>query len=211
MIVEVGVSILTLDYEDMSVVDQALMRASTANSLHLDVMDGKFVPGKSFDHKLVKEIKTNLKKVVHLMVKQPEKVVDKYIRAGADAISFHIEATRSPKKLIEKIKKKKLRVGVAINPETPIKKIEKLIPEVDFVLVMTVKPGKGAQKMIKAPLKKVKSIRKKYPMKDIAVDGGINDKTAHEAIEAGANILVSGNYVFSSPDPKLAIDLLRNA
>lgn len=211
MIVEVGVSILSLDYEDMPVIDQALMRASTANYLHLDVMDGKFVPGKSFDHKLVKEIDTNLKKVVHLMVKQPEKVVDKYIKAGADSISFHVEATRAPKKLVEHLKKKKIRAGIALNPETPLKKIEKLLPIVDFVVVMTVNPGKEGQKMLKTPLKKVKSIRKKFPVKDIVVDGGINDKTAHLAIEAGANILVSSSYVFGSSDPKLAIDLLRNA
>lgn len=211
MIVEIGVSILSLDYEDISVINQALMRVSTANSLHLDVMDGKFVPGKSFDHNLVKEIDTNLKKVVHLMIKQPEKVVDKYIKAGADTIIFHIEATRAPKKLIETLKKKKVRIGIAISPETPLKKIEKYVLDIDTMLVMTVKPGKGGQKMLKTPLKKVKSIRKKYPMKNIIVDGGINDKTAHLAIEAGANILVSGSYVFGSSSPKLAIDLLRNA
>lgn len=211
LIIQVGVSILSLDYEDVSVIDQALMRASTANSVHFDVMDGKFVKEKSFDHEFVAKVQSNLKKVVHLMVKQPEKVVDKYIKAGADTIIFHVEATRSPKKLIEHLKKKEVRIGIALNPDTPVNKIEKLIPEVDMVLVMTVKPGKGAQKMIKAPLKKVKSIRKKYPMKDIAVDGGINAENAHEAIEAGANILVSGSYVFGSDDPKLAIDLLRNA
>lgn len=211
MIVEVGVSILTLDYEDMPVIDQALMRVSTANSLHLDILNNSLYPFKSFDHKLVKEIQTNLRKVVHLMIKQPEKVVDRYIRAGADTIIFHIEATRAPKKLVEKLKKKKIRIGIAISPETPIKKIEKMVPEIDLVLVMTVKPGKGGQKMLKTQLTKVKSLRKKFPMKDIAVDGGINDKTAHLAIEAGANILVSGSYVFGSPDPKLAIDLLRNA
>lgn len=200
-----------MDYEDISVIDQALMRTSNANFVHLDVMDGKFVKEKSFDHKLVKEIDTSMKKVVHLMVKQPEKVVDKYIKAGADGIIFHVEATRAPKKLIEKLNKKGVRIGIALNPETPLKKIEKLIPEVDFVLVMTAKPGRGGQKMMKTPLKKVKSIRKKFPMKDIAVDGGINSDNAHEAIEAGANILVSGSYVFGSDDPKLAIDLLRNA
>ncbi|MBW2990944.1 ribulose-phosphate 3-epimerase [Candidatus Woesearchaeota archaeon] len=204
-------SILSLDYEDISVIDQALMRASTANSVHFDVMDGKFVKQKSFDYKLVAEVQTNLKKVVHLMVKQPEKVVDKYLKAGADGIVFHIEATRSPRKLIDKLKKKDVRIGLALNPETPVKRIEKFLSDIDFVLVMTVKPGKAGQKMIKASLKKVKSIRKKYPMKDIAVDGGINADTAHEAIIAGANILIAGSYVFGSDDPKLAIDLLRNA
>ncbi|MBU1198337.1 MAG: ribulose-phosphate 3-epimerase [Nanoarchaeota archaeon] len=211
MIVKVGVSILSLDYNDITVINQALMRVDTANSVHLDVMDGKFVPQKTFDHTLLEKIDTKLNKIVHLMVKQPEKIVDKYIKAGAEGIIFHIEAIRSPKKLIEHLKKKKVSVGIALNPETPLKKIEKILPDVDLVLVMTVKPGKGGQKMMKTPLKKVKSIRKKYPMKDIAVDGGINADTAYLAIEAGANILVSGSYIFNSNDPKLAIDLLRNA
>ncbi len=192
-------------------IDQALMRASNANSVHFDVIDGKFVPRKSFDHELVKKIKTNMKKTVHLMVKQPEKVVDKYIKAGADEIIFHIEATRSSKKLVEHLKKKEVGIGLALNPETPLKKIEPYLKNVDLVLVMTVHPGKGGQKMLKAPLKKVKSIRKKFPMLDIAVDGGVNADNAHEVIEAGANILIAGSYVFDSDDPKLAIDLLRNA
>lgn len=211
MIIQVGVSILSLDYEDVSVIDQALMRASNANSVHFDVMDGKFVKEKSFDHELVEKVQTNLKKAVHLMVKQPEKVVDKYIKAGADIIIFHVEATRAPKKLIEQLKKKGVKVGMALNPETQLKKVEKLLPELDLVLVMTVHPGKGGQKMLKTPLKKVKSIHKSFPMLDIAVDGGVNADNAHEIIEAGANILVSGSYVFESADPKLAIDLLRNA
>lgn len=211
MIIQIGVSILSLDYEDVSVIDQALMRASNANYVHFDVMDGKFVKEKSFDYELVAKVQTNLKKVVHLMVKQPEKVVDDYIKAGAGEIIFHVESTRSPKKLVEELKSKGVRVGVAVNPETALKKIEPCLKEADLVLVMTVKPGKGGQEMLKAPLKKVKSIRKKYPMLDIAVDGGVNAGNAHEAIEAGANILVAGSYVFGSDDPKLAIDLLRNA
>jgi len=145
------------------------------------------------------------------MVKQPEKVVDKYIRAGADGVIFHIEATRSPRRIIEKLKKRGVRVGIALNPETPIKRIESFLSDIDFVLVMTVHPGRGGQRMLRAPLKKVKSLRKKHPMLDIAVDGGVNADNAHEIIEAGANILISGSYVIKNDDPKLAIDLLRNA
>jgi len=211
LIIQVGVSILSLDYKDASVIDQALMRVSNANFVHFDIMDGRFVPEKSFDYKLVKQVKTNLKKIVHLMVKQPGNVVDKYIRAGADTILFHVEATRGVKKLVRYIKEKGVKAGIALNPETPLKKIENYLPDVDVVLVMTVKPGRGGQKMLKTPLRKVRSVRKKYPLKDIAVDGGINAGNAHEVIEAGANILVSGSYVFNSDNPKLAIDLLRNA
>ncbi len=211
MIVKIGVSILSLDYEDISEVEQALMRADNANSVHLDVMDGRFVRNKTFDHELVRKIDTPLRKVVHLMVNQPEKVVDNYIKAGAQEIVFHIEATRAPKKLINELKEKGISVGIALNPETPLKKVKNYLSDIDMVFVMTVHPGKGGQKMLKTPLKKVRSIRKSHPALDIAVDGGINDKTAHTAIEAGANILVSGSYIVKSPDPKLAIDLLRNA
>jgi len=211
LFVQVSVSILSLDYEDKTVVEQALMRVSNANSVHLDVMDGKFVKEKSFDHELVAELSTDLKKTVHLMIKQPDKVVDKYIKAGADTVIFHLEACRAPRKLLEHIKKKGVKVGLAISPETPVKKIEPYLKDVDMLLVMTVKPGKGGQKLLKTQVTKVKSIRKKMPMLDLAVDGGVNADNAHELIEAGANILVSGSYIFNSTDPKIAVDILRNA
>lgn len=212
MIIRVAASFLSLDYTDQTIVDQAVMRVSNADFIHFDVMDGKFVPEKTYDHELVKRTNTApIKKDVHLMIKQPEKVINKYISAGADMISFHAEAAKSPKKLIEKIKSKGVMVGIAINPATPLKKIEKLINDVDFVLVMTVKPGKPAQKFIKSAITKVKSLRKKKPMLIIEVDGGINADTAHQAIEAGANILVAGSYIFKNPEPKIAVDILRNA
>jgi ribulose-phosphate 3-epimerase len=214
MITQISVSILGIDYEDQSVVDQSVMRITNANFVHFDICDGKFVKEKSFNHELVKATKldgTRLKKDVHLMIKDPEKYVAKYLAAGADMVTFHVEATKSPKKVIEAIHKKNALAGVAISPATPITKIEKLIPEIDYVLVMTVKPGKPGQKLIKTTIKKVRLLRKKHPELTIQVDGGINDKNAGELIDAGANILVAGNFVFKSEDPKLAIDLLRNA
>jgi ribulose-phosphate 3-epimerase len=126
-------------------------------------------------------------------------------------ISFHAEATKSPAKLIEKIKSKGVMAGIAISPSTPIKKIEKLAAKLDYILVMTVKPGKPGQKLIKTAVKKVQSLRKKYPGLNIEVDGGINAQTAREVIEAGANFLVAGSYIFKSQDPKIAVDILRNA
>lgn len=210
MITQISVSILSLDYEDQSIIDQALMRISTANYVHFDVMDGKFVKEKTFGHELVKNTVTSIQKDVHLMVRQPEKVVDKYIKAGASIITFHAEATKSPGKLIDAIKKKGVFAGLAISPETPVKKIEKFLDDIDLVLVMTVKPGKGGQKLIKATLKKIKMLRKKKQDLVIEADGGINDKNASEIVAAGADILVSGSYIWKSNDPKLAIDLLRN-
>lgn len=210
MIIQVSVSILSLDYNDQSIIDQAMMRISTANYVHFDVMDGKFVKQKTFNHELVNNTVTRIQKDVHLMVMQPEKIVDKYLKAGADIITFHAEATKSPKKIIDAIKKKGVLAGLAISPETPVKKIEKFLDDIDLVLVMTVKPGKGGQKLIKAALKKIKMLRKKKPDLIIEADGGITGENASEVVEAGADILVSGSYIWKSNDPKLAIDLLRN-
>jgi len=210
LIIQVSVSILSLDYNDQSIIDQAMMRISTANYVHFDVMDGKFVKQKTFNHELVNNTVTRIQKDVHLMVMQPEKIVDKYLKAGADIITFHAEATKSPKKIIDAIKKKGVLAGLAISPETPVKKIEKFLDDIDLVLVMTVKPGKGGQKLIKAALKKIKMLRKKKPDLIIEADGGITGENASEVVEAGADILVSGSYIWKSNDPKLAIDLLRN-
>lgn len=212
MIIKICASILSLDWSDKTIIDQAVMRVSNADYIHFDVMDGKFVKDKTFDAAFVKSIQTApILKDVHLMTKQPEKLAMKFIDAGASMISFHAEATKSPAKLIEKIKSKGVMAGIAISPSTPIKKIEKLAAKLDYILVMTVKPGKPGQKLIKTAVKKVQSLRKKYPGLNIEVDGGINAQTAREVIEAGANFLVAGSYIFKSQDPKIAVDILRNA
>jgi ribulose-phosphate 3-epimerase len=195
----------------MTIINQAVMRVTSANYIHFDVMDGKFVKQKTFGPEFVAEVQTSLPKDVHLMVKQPEKIVDKYIKAGASIITFHAEAVKEPKKLIEKLKKKNIIPGLAISPSTPVKKIEKLLDDIGLVMVMTVKPGKGGQKLLKATLKKIIALRKKKPSLIIEADGGINDKNARSVIDAGADILVVGNYIWKSIDPKLAIDLVRNA
>jgi ribulose-phosphate 3-epimerase len=214
MIPEISVSILSLDYSDQTVIDQAVLRITNANYIHFDVEDGKFVKEKSFGADVVKNINlsgTKLEKDVHLMIKDPEKQVEKFIKAGASMISFHIEAVRNPKKLIEKIKAKGVMAGIALSAATPLKSIEKYLDLADYVLVMTIKPGLAGQKLIKTAAKKIKTLRKKYPRLIIEVDGGINDKNAGELIGFGANILVSSSYIWKSKDPKLAIDLLRNA
>jgi ribulose-phosphate 3-epimerase len=214
MIAKISASILGLDWSEQTAVDQAIMRITSANYVHFDIEDGRFVKEKSFDHKLVAEtslLGTGLEKDVHLMITEPEKSALKYIKAGACMISFHVEAAKSPKKLIDKIKSKGVLAGIAISPATPIKKIEHLLDDADYVLVMTVKPGKCGQKLIRSTIGKVKALRKKKPGLIIEVDGGINDKNAGELVKAGANILVAGSFIFKSQDPKMAIDLLRNA
>jgi ribulose-phosphate 3-epimerase len=211
MIPEVSVSILGLDWSDRSMIEQALLRASNANSVHFDMLDGKFVKEKSFGTEFVESVQTSLPKDAHLMVKQPEKYIDALAKAGVKLVFFHVEATRSPKKLIEKIKEKNMRAGIAVDPETPVKKIERYLDSVDAVLVMLIHPGASGRKMISSTLKKVKDIKKKRPSLIVSVDGGINDKTASKAISAGADVLVSCSYVFKSKDPKHAIDILRNS
>jgi ribulose-phosphate 3-epimerase len=214
MITQISVSILGLDYSDQSVIDQAVMRITNANYVHFDVCDGKFVKQKSFGAELVKNTSlagTKLGKDVHLMVKNPEKRVGKFIAAGAGMISFHFEAAKNPLKLIRAIQGSGVLAGIAINPQTPVKKVDKLLAAADYVLVMCVRPGRPGQKLLKPTIKKVKGLRKKYPGLIIEVDGGINGKNAGELIIAGASILVSGSFIFATKDPKLSIDLLRNA
>ncbi|MBN1792066.1 ribulose-phosphate 3-epimerase [Candidatus Woesearchaeota archaeon] len=214
MIISISASILGLDWTDQPSIDQSVMRITNANFVHFDVEDGKFVKEKSFGADVVSGTNvsgTGLGKDVHLMIKNPEKEIDKYILAGANMISFHAEAAKTPKKIIDRIKAAGVRAGIAISPSTPLKEIEKLLCDVDFILIMTVKPGKPGQKLMKTTIKKVKELRKKRPTIDIEVDGGINADNAGELIDAGANILVSGSFIFNHPDPKVAIDLLRNA
>ncbi|MBN2142825.1 ribulose-phosphate 3-epimerase [Candidatus Woesearchaeota archaeon] len=214
MIIRVSASILGLDYSDQTAIDQAVLRITNANYVHFDIADGKFVKEKSFGSDVVARTSlsgTKLEKDVHLMVKDPEKEVDKYLEAGADMISFHAEASKAPDKLLGKIRAAGVQAGLAISPSTTLKSIEKYLDNLDFVLIMTVKPGKPGQKLLKTTIKKVASLRKKRPHLDIEVDGGINAGNAGELIDAGATILVSGSYIFNSEDPKIAIDLLRNA
>jgi ribulose-phosphate 3-epimerase len=212
LIIQISPSILSTDFTDNSIVEKSIMRVSNADFIHFDVMDGKFVESTTFDHNVVKDAKMHgLLKDVHLMVEKPEEVVDDYINAGANIITFHVEACKDPGKLIDKIKESNIMAGISLKPDTPLKDIEKYLDKIDLVLVMTVEPGKGGQKMIKETLDKIKTIRKKYPTLNIEADGGINDKTAGEVIDAGANILVSGSYIFSSTEPKIAVDILRNA
>jgi ribulose-phosphate 3-epimerase len=181
-----------------------------ADWIHVDVMDGHFVPNITIGPLVVKSIRpvTKLPLDVHLMIKEPLKYVESFARGGSDIITFHSEIEEDPKEVIKLIRYYKKKVGVSIKPKTEIKKIEGLLSMVDMVLVMTVEPGFGGQEFIFDCLKKIEELRKIFK-KDIEVDGGINDMTAREVIKAGANVLVAGSFVFGAKDYALAIKKLR--
>lgn len=182
-----------------------------AKYIHLDVMDGLFVPNISFGLPVIESIRKNSDLVfdVHLMINEPERYIDDFCKAGADILTVHIESTKHIHRVIQKIKSNNIKAGIAINPGTPISSIKEIIDMVDMVLVMTVNPGFGGQKFIKSTLNKIKEIRNNYPDIDIEVDGGINDETAKLVKKAGANILVAGSYIFSG-DYKNKIEALKN-
>lgn len=176
-----------------------LVKEAGAKYIHLDVMDGSFVPNISFGLPVIESIRkvSDLVFDVHLMIEKPEKYIDDFVKAGADIITFHIEATKHAHSVIQQIKKHNIKAGIAINPATSVELIKPIIDDVDMVLVMTVNPGFGGQKFIPSTLQKIKEVRTLKPNIDIEVDGGINNETAKLVLEAGANILVAGSYIFN--------------
>ncbi|OGX30869.1 MAG: ribulose-phosphate 3-epimerase [Omnitrophica WOR_2 bacterium RIFCSPLOWO2_12_FULL_46_30] len=182
--------------------------------LHIDVMDGHFVPNISIGPAIVKDLRpqTDLPFEAHLMIEQPLKYIERFVEAGADIITVHIEtiSVSDFRKQAGKLHKRGLRLAIALNPRTPAVKIKTLADSADMVLVMTVHPGFGGQKFIYAVVPKIAEIRSFYKG-DIAVDGGINDKNAQAAVKAGANVLACGSYIFKAEDKKKAIEKLRNA
>lgn len=200
-------SILSADFTNISSAIQQI-EACAAPWIHLDVMDGHFVPNLTFGSKMVADIRkrTNLFLDAHLMVNKPEAMVDDFLQAGADAITFHIEACVHAMRLAEKIKNAGKKVGISIVPSTPLTVISEMLGFIDMVLVMTVNPGFGGQKLIPSCLKKVsalEAIKKDSGLNFlIAVDGGVNEHNAQEIASAGADVLVMGNAFFGSNDKK---------
>lgn len=185
-----------------------------ADMLHLDIMDGHFVPNLTFGPELVKQIRktTNLPLDVHLMITNPALFIPKFIESGADYISFHIETDSEYKKLLKKIKESNVKAGIAMNPETPIDTVGKILDYIDYVLMMTVHPGFGGQEFIADCIPKIQELHKIAGKRkiEIEVDGGINYQTAKLVKEAGANIIVAGSFIFTSKNYKKVIEGLRN-
>lgn len=182
-----------------------------ADELHLDVMDGHFVPNITFGPVVVRAVRkiTELPLSTHLMIENPQKYVEDFIEAGSDKIAFHVEAEGDVDSIIDIIHARGVEAGLVVNPDTSTKPVQKYIEKINFVLVMSVYPGFSGQKFIPEVLPKIEELRDKYPDIDIAVDGGVNDKTVDRVIKAGANIVVSASYIFSSKDRNAAIERLR--
>ena len=195
--ITIAPSLLAADFSKLREEVEAINKTE-AKWLHLDVMDGNFVPNISFGADIIKSIKpyTDLYFDAHLMVEKPEWYIETVAKAGVDSITIHVEATNHLHRALQMIKSLGIKAGVALNPATDIEVLDNVIDLIDLVLVMTVNPGFGGQKFIDNTLQKIKRIRKKYPHIDIQVDGGINNETAKLVKEAGANILVAGSYVF---------------
>ena len=217
-IIRVSPSILPINYKDKEVVKQSIIQLEKAgaNMIHFDVMDGKFVEQKTFDHKLVDYARnlTSLLLDVHLMVKNPEKVVDKYLEAGADVITVHFEAFKDTKTLEEtllKIKAKNVLAGVAISPNTPAYKLKELIKNesVDVVTVMGVEPGDYGREFIPGSAEKVAEVREMSKTVYISIDGGVNLRNAKILRKVGANILVSGSTIFNAKNMRATIRQLK--
>jgi len=205
--IKIAPSILGADYGDLNHYLQKLEPFS--DWFHVDVMDGNFVPNLTIGSVVVGGIKTTIPLDCHLMINHPEQYAEEFVKAGAHLITVHSEATKNLKSVIEKIQSYGCLAGVSINPKTPVKKIEKVLPLVDLALVMSVEPGFGGQSFMPEVLPKIAEIREKYPNLDIQIDGGITDKTAPAAKAVGANIFVSGSYILKADNPAEAAERLR--
>jgi ribulose-phosphate 3-epimerase len=209
-------SLLAADYAHLADEIKKVEDAGAAY-LHLDIMDGAFVPNISFGPELVASIRKSTKLIfdVHLMINDPIRYVDRFVKAGADMITFHIESTNNPEAVIRAIESHEMRVGIAISPATPVDAILPYLPRLAQVTVMTVEPGFGGQAFMMPMLDKVRVLRR-YALEkglklDIEVDGGINPDNVGYCTGAGANVIVAGSAIFKSKKPRSVIFGMKEA
>lgn len=208
--IKIAPSILSAD---LSRINQEIKEVERyADLIHVDIMDGIFIPPTTVDSNFVKTIKTKVPLDVHLMVHEPsDSYIKEFVDAGAYSITIHEEACKNPLRQLRFIKKNKIKASISIKPNTPLDKIIKYLSLVDMVLMMTVEPGWAGQKFIESTMPKVRELRKLMPNLDIEVDGGINPYTARTAFEAGANVFVAGTSVFGKKDRVAAIKEILNS
>jgi len=214
MSIKIAPSILAADFGNLSLECKKIDK-SNADWFHLDIMDGLFVPNLSYGMPIVKSIRKMTKKPldVHLMIIEPERYIDKFIEIGSDILTVHVEATSKMDNIIDKINHSGIKSGIAINPDTPISKLDDYISNVDLICLMGVHAGFGGQKFIKKTFNRLEELKNLINSKNssalIEIDGGVNENNFEKLKNLGADVLVAGSYIFNSSNYNAAIDLLK--